>query len=60
MSYHVASCSSNTPLGRNVSCVRFRCDVHFTDRLHVNITHLINAEFPDLKRHCLINVVTEM
>ena len=47
-----------TPLGRNMSYLRFKYD--FTDGLHVNLTRLNNAEFPDLTRQSLINVVTDM
>ena len=52
--------SSNTPLGRNMSYLRFKYDVNFTDGLHVNLIRLNNVEFPDLTRQGLINVVTDM
>ena len=56
----LANYSSNTPLGRNMSYLRFKYDVNFTDGLHVNLTRLNNVEFPDLTRQGLINVVTDM
>ena len=43
-----------------MSYIRFKFDVHFTGRLHVNITRHINAEFPDITRHGLINVATDL
>ena len=46
-------------LGRNMSHMRFKYDIHFTDGLHVNLTRLNNAEFPDLTQG-LINIVTDM
>ena len=56
----LANYSSNTPLGRNMSYLRFKYDVNFTDGLHVNLTRLNNVEFPDLTRQGIINVVTDM
>ena len=58
---NVISCISrlaNYSSGRNMSYLRFKYDVNFTDGLHVNLTRLNNAEFPDLTRQGLINVVT--
>ena len=50
----------NTPFGRNMCYLRFKYGVNFTDGLHVNLTRLNNAEVPDLTRHGLIHVVTDM
>ena len=56
----LANYSSKHALGANMSYLRFKYDVNFTDGLHVNLTRLNNVEFPDLTRQGLINVVTDM
>ena len=42
-----------------ISSMRFKYDIHFTDGLHVNLTRLNNAEFPDLTRQGAIDVATD-
>ena len=55
-----ACLASNSPLGRNISYLRYKYDVNLNDNLSVNISRVNNAQSVSVERQGLINAAIDL
>ena len=55
-----ACVASNSPIGRNISLLRYKYDVNINDNLFVNIARINDAQYVSVERQGLINAAIDL